>query len=196
MVTDRALADGARTDSLKDDTVYLASFFPRSSPFSNSQTKNRLDRKRLSQRIDTLNKENYEVLKEKVGPVLVLIHEMKQHPGGDQELLIYWQLGEFVSAERKTHRDSQAYLEYMMETLANDSGISEQELLAMARLYECHRVAATLSLQLTWAHYKILLSIEDDLQRQFYKSLAEENRWSPHELETAVKENLYGEKQK
>jgi hypothetical protein len=195
MVTDRALADEPRTGSRNDDTVYLASFFPKSSPFSHSQTKNRLDRKKLSQRIDTLNKENYRMFKEKIGPVLGLINELKQNPVRDQELLIYWQLGEFLFTERKTHRDNQAYQEYLIKTLANDSGIGEEELLAMARLYECHRVAATLSLQLTWAHYKVLLPIEDDLKRQFYKSLAEENRWSPHELEKAIKDNLYGEKQ-
>jgi hypothetical protein len=196
MVTGTALADGVGEGVWNDGEVYLASFFPKSSPFSNSQTKNRLDRKKMSQRIDALNREKYRVFKEKVGPVLELIREMKQNPVKDQALLIYWQLGEFLSAEWGSSRDDPAYREYLIKTLSNDVGIGEKELLAMTRLYECHRVAATLSLQLTWAHYKILLSIEDDLQRQFYKSLAEENRWSPHELETAVKENLYGEKQK
>jgi hypothetical protein len=195
MVTDRAPAGGARAGVPNDGTVCLASFFPKSSPFSSSQTKNRLDRKKLSQRIDTLNKENYKVFREKVDPVLGLIHEMKQNPEKDQALLIYWQLGEFISTERAAHRDNQAYQGYMIKTLADDAGVGEKELLSMARLYECHKVAATLSLQLTWAHYKVLLSIEDDSKRQIYKSLAEENRWSPSELEKAVKENLYGEKQ-
>lgn len=191
---DKSHADEARPGSQNDDMVYLASFFPRFSPFSHSQAKNRLDRKKLSQKIDTLSTENYRIFKEKIGPVLELIHEMKQNPEKDQALLIYWQIGELLFTEMETHTDKQAYREYMLKTLANDSGIDEKELLAMECLYERHRVAATLSLQLTWAHYKVLIPIADDQKRQFYKTLAEENRWSPNELEQAVKDNLYGGK--
>lgn len=50
---------------------------------------------------------------------------------------------------------------------------------------------ATLSQQLSWSHFKELLPVSDELEREFYAVLCKNERWSVRTLRERKKSMLY-----
>ncbi len=61
----------------------------------------------------------------------------------------------------------------------------------MRLLYQKYQKSQTLSDQLSWSHYIELLSIEDDLARQFYEKQCVSERWSVRELKRQINSALF-----
>lgn len=179
------------TNNRPNDPIYMASFFPRPSPFSHTRVKNRLNRKKISRKIDAVNKENYHEFHNNIKPVIDLILDMKTHPERYHRLLIFWQLGEHIFLEKMSHSDNTVYHEYLLEKLSADLSMAPSTLHSVELLYSRYRIAATLSQRLTWEHYQVLILIEDNRERDYYQNLSEENAWSPEELENAIRKQLY-----
>ena len=53
---------------------------------------------------------------------------------------------------------------------------------------------ATLSQQLTWSHFVVLLPIEDELKRDFYAAMCKSENWSVHVLRERKNSMLYERK--
>jgi hypothetical protein len=187
--TDHGHAD-QRTDP-KESPRYMASFFPRLAPFGRPGIKNRLNRKKVARKAEALNKKNYQDFCQKVTPVLSLIHDLAIHKDQVRQVLVFWQLGELIYAEKSAHKGNQAYYDLLIPSLVRDSGLSIQTIRDIERMYSLYRVVADLSLQLGWEHYIILISIDDKAERTFYQTRAVEKQWTSEELRRAVKNNLY-----
>lgn len=179
------------SDTPQKKPVYIATFFPRQSPFSHSQIKNRLNQKKMSQKIESVNNEKYRAFLKRVRPVIDLIEAMGTEPEPRQKVLTFWQLGEQIYREKTKHAENSAYLTYLTEALHADSGISQQTLGAIELLYRRYNVAATLSPQLSWDHYCVLMTIDDTAKRSYYQNLAIMKKWTPDELDNQVRENTY-----
>ncbi len=51
----------------------------------------------------------------------------------------------------------------------------------MIKFYEAfgdYNIVTTMSAQLTWSHFVELISIEDNLKREFYATMSSNERWS------------------
>lgn len=49
----------------------------------------------------------------------------------------------------------------------------------------------TLSAQLTWSHIKELISLEDNLKREFYATMCNTERWSVRTLRERISSMMY-----
>lgn len=83
------------------------------------------------------------------------------------------------------------YGEKVVEELAKElsdqygKGYSKRNLFRMVKFYEAftdYEIVTTLSALLTWSHFVELISIEDNLKREFYATLSSSERWSVRTL--------------
>lgn len=174
-----------------EEMIYIAGFFPRSSPFSNSRAKNRIGKKKWAVQAEADTREHYRLFLEKISKLTALINGMAEDPEPYQQVLIFWQLGEQIAREKALLEENTAYHQFLMENLSNDTGIEQGRLIQIELFYRRYAVAATLSMQLAWKHYEILINIENESIRRFYQSLAVEKKWSPEELASQIRKNLY-----
>ena len=94
--------------------------------------------------------------------------------------LLYWRIGQRINRELlKEQRAS--YGDQVMAKLAKElsklygRGWSKRNLANMCQFAQCYpdmEIVQTLSAQLSWSHFVLLLSLKDSLQRDFYAELA------------------------
>lgn len=71
------------------------------------------------------------------------------------------------------------------------SGYTERNLEMMRKFYRTFPIPHTLCAQLSWSHYRILISIKDDKSREFYLNEAIQKRLSVRELEREIHNITY-----
>ena len=84
----------------------------------------------------------------------------------------YWQLGERIVREELKNEERAGYGKYLITNLARDLDIIRQELYRIVKFYRLYEIVATVSRQLSWSHYELLIEVRDDKQRAFYQNKA------------------------
>lgn len=112
---------------------------------------------------------------------------------------LYWQIGQRINQEI-LRGERAAYGKQVVGTLAKHlnrefgRGFSEKQLRRMmqfADVFPEHEIVATLGRQLSWSHFKQLITMKDPIQRQFYSQMCRIERWSVRELASRVDSMLY-----
>lgn len=113
--------------------------------------------------------------------------------------LLYWEIGKCIQNEilkRKkaeygkqivTNLSQQLILEY-------GSGWSERQLwycLNIAEVIQDKLILHTLCAELTWSHFRIILTIKDSLKRDFYIELCRAEQWSVRQLQERINSQLF-----
>jgi predicted nuclease of restriction endonuclease-like (RecB) superfamily len=100
--------------------------------------------------------------------------------------LLYWQIGQRIRNE-VLQGERAGYGEQIVSTLANQleadygRGFSVKNLRHMLRFAETFSdgsIVLTLSRQLAWSHFLVLIYLKDPLQRDFYSQMCAQERWS------------------
>lgn len=103
-----------------------------------------------------------------------------------EKAISYWRIGESISRHLLENKDRADYGKRLFFRLAQDLNIKERLLYKIVQFYEVFpNLPARANLE--WAHYRILMSIEDRQKRQLYTKQADRLRLSTRELEEAVK---------
>ena len=71
------------------------------------------------------------------------------------------------------------------------SGFKKTNLKAMRKFYECFPIGQTLSDQLNWSHYQLIMRIENPVARDYYINEVITRQLSVRELERLIKTNTY-----
>lgn len=58
-------------------------------------------------------------------------------------------------------------------------------------LYPDNKIVHTLCSQFTWSHIRILITIKDELKREFYIQIFKHERWSVRILQNRINSMLY-----
>ncbi len=113
--------------------------------------------------------------------------------------LLYWQVGNRIN--REVLGDERArYGEQVMATLADHlthtygRGWSKRNLANMCLFAQCYpgvEIVQTLSAQLSWSHFVLLIGLKDSLQRDFYSELCRLERWSVRQLQERIQSMLF-----
>ena len=108
--------------------------------------------------------------------------------------LLYWRIGrriqtEVLGSERAEY--GMKIVSTLSRQLVDDygSGFSYSALTRMVRFAEVFpdaEIVATLSQQLGWSHFKEIIPIKDELQRDFYAEMCRVERWSVRTLRTKI----------
>lgn len=114
--------------------------------------------------------------------------------------LMYWHIGdrinrEVLGGERATYgKQIIAQLAQNLQAEYGNGSFSEKHLRQMMRFAEVfpdEKIVYTVCRQLTWSHIRLLVPMEDRLQREFYASMASDQRWSVRTLKAKIDGMLY-----
>lgn len=114
--------------------------------------------------------------------------------------LMYWRIGDRINREilrgKRAAYGKQIIIQLALnlQTEYGSGSFSEKHLRQMMRFAEAfpsEKIVYTLCRQLTWSHIRLLVPMEDKLQREFYASMAADQRWSVRTLKTKINSMLY-----
>ena len=117
----------------------------------------------------------------------------------DAMVSLYWGIGKRLSEEitgvNKPEYGKRVVLE-ISKRLSGDygSGFDKPAISRMINFYQefpDYEKVVTLSQQLTWSHFLVLLPIKDELQRDFYAAMCKNENWSVRTLRERKKSMLY-----
>ncbi|MDK9417502.1 PDDEXK nuclease domain-containing protein [Vibrio parahaemolyticus] len=129
--------------------------------------------------------------------VAALIRTAKQRAAAainNEITLLYWQVGNRIRQE-VLGGERADYGKQVIATLASEltaqygKGWSKRNLAQMVKFAEVftdEQIVQTLSAQLSWSHFVILCAIDDPLKRDFYTSMAMQERWSTRTLDERI----------
>jgi len=108
----------------------------------------------------------------------------------------YWEIGEQIY-KACGENDRAAYgknlLEYISVHLTSEfgQGYTVRNLRAMRQFYCCFPIRHTLCAELSWSHYRLLMRITDEKEREFYTEECAKSAWSVRQLERQIHTMYY-----
>lgn len=106
-------------------------------------------------------------------------------------VLAYWQIGKMI-VEKQGGAGRAKYGDGLIKELSTQmtkdfgKGFTITNLKYMRQFYLEYPKSHSLRDQLSWTHYRLLLSLEDENARDFYVKEAIENNWSTRQLEREI----------
>jgi endonuclease YncB( thermonuclease family) len=104
----------------------------------------------------------------------------------------YWEVGKRISEDGLTR--NAGYGDAILEDLSEELAIDLTTLRRSVYFFQTYK-GATSSTNLSWSHYKYLLPINDDQERQWYEQKAGQENWNVLRLSKAIKEKRYAQSQ-
>ena len=110
------------------------------------------------------------------------------------QILLYWNIGARIRQDILRHKRA-GYGEMIVSTLAvrlsrdYGSGFTRASIFRMiqfAERFSDQSIVATLSQQLGWSHFVELITVEDQLKRDFYAEICRIERWSVRDLREKI----------
>ncbi len=136
-----------------------------------------------------------------------LIHEIKSLIARAKEgairsvdhhrTVMYWHIGERIFNEEQQGKDRADYGNYLIKYLSEQlqpeygSGFSVRQLERYRQFYRTFPIASSLRTQLSWTHYKLLLSIDNEDKREYYIAETVKNNWSVRQMERQINSQLF-----
>lgn len=129
-----------------------------------------------------------------------IISEARQkavHSVNFERVMMYWRIGERIFEEEQKGEKRAEYGTALIKNLSKQlkaefgSGFSARNLEMMHLFYRTFPNTQTLSAQLSWSHYTLLLSIKNRDKREFYIAETKKNNWSVRQLERQINSQLY-----
>lgn len=99
---------------------------------------------------------------------------------------VYWKIGERIWRETIKEQNRSAYGATLLEFLAKDIEISLARLQNMVQFYKCYPYNQHLSGELTWNHYRKLITLPDEKVRRYYEIQAIIHHWTIRDLEKSI----------
>lgn len=113
--------------------------------------------------------------------------------------LLFWRIGHRIHTEVLAGQRA-GYGEEILPTLATQlsldygRGFGEKNLRRMVKFavtFPDEPIVATLSRQLSWSHFVLLLALKEPMQRDYYAQMAGAERWSVRTLRERIDSMLY-----
>lgn len=132
-----------------------------------------------------------------VTEVTAIILQAKQRAAvsiNSELTLLYWQVGQRINQEvlGGERADYGKQVIVSLSKLLNAQfgrGWSQrniEQMVKFANVFPDVGIAQTLSAQLSWSHFVILCSLDDSIKRDFYITMAIQERWSTRTLDERI----------
>ena len=114
--------------------------------------------------------------------------------------MMYWHIGERINREvLGNHRADYgkqivSAVSTQLQTEYGRKGFETRSIWRMmqfAQLFPDYKIVSAVSTQITWSHVVEILPLKDELQREFYLTLAASERWSIRQLRKEIDGMLY-----
>jgi len=107
----------------------------------------------------------------------------------------YWEIGRQIMEVQEGQRAEYGtgLIKYLAERLTNEfgKGFDESSLRRMRQFFQVFPIRATLSHELSWSHYRLLMRIDNEPRREFYLKECAESNWSSRQLERQINSFYY-----
>ncbi|SHL13881.1 Predicted nuclease of restriction endonuclease-like (RecB) superfamily, DUF1016 family [Chitinophaga jiangningensis] len=114
-----------------------------------------------------------------------------------QRTLMYWHIGKRIFEEEQKGKERADYGVYLIKYLSEQlqpeygSGYSVRQINLYRQFYRMFPIVHTLCAQLSWSQYKLLLSVDNESERDFYIAETVKNNWTVRQLERQIYSSLY-----
>jgi predicted nuclease of restriction endonuclease-like (RecB) superfamily len=114
-----------------------------------------------------------------------------------ERVLMYWHIGQRIFLEEQEGKDRADYGKFLIKTLSEQlqpefgSGFSYRQINLYRQFYRVFPIVHALRAQLSWTHYKFLLSLDNQNKIEFYIAETIKNNWSSRQLERQIHSNLF-----
>ncbi|KTD36023.1 hypothetical protein Lnau_1007 [Legionella nautarum] len=111
----------------------------------------------------------------------------------------YWNVGRLIIEHEQQGAKHATYGEYQLKHLSKQlqsefgKGFNERNLRRMRTFYLAYPIWTAVRSELSWTHYRALLSVENKVAREWYMKEAIEQSWSTRALERQI-DKLYYER--
>ncbi len=111
-------------------------------------------------------------------------------------VVAYWNIGKLI-VEDELHWNRADYGKAVLKNLSErltvefGKGFDERELRKMCQFYRCFEIRDTLRPELSWSHYRRLLSVENEKARVWYMNEAADSVWSTRQLDRQISTLYY-----
>ena len=136
--------------------------------------------------------EGYADILEDISSLLERAHYQAYKAIDNLRVQTYWQIGERIVRGELEHKERADYGKRLVEGLAEDLRLDRRLLYRIVRFYRINPIVVTVSPQLSWSHYEVLITIEENRIRRFYEHQTIQNRWSVRALRKELKGDLFG----
>lgn len=112
-------------------------------------------------------------------------------------LITYWHIGRLIVEDEQEGAERAAYGKEALKELSNrltaefGKGFDITNLRKMRQLYSRFPIRDSVSLELSWTHYRHLLKVDDEQARQWYLEEAIKENWSTRALERQINSFYY-----
>ena len=99
-----------------------------------------------------------------------------------------WEIGQLIDAHVLQHKERADYGEKVLKRLSDDLGMSHTELKYMLQFYRAYPIRPPAD-QLSWAHFRELLSVNDSQERQAVAEQAVKEKWTRDKTREEIKKH-------
>lgn len=124
--------------------------------------------------------------------------EKAYHAVNKELVTLYWNIGEYVSQQVNANIWGKSVVnelsKFIKQVEPNISGFSPQNIWRMKQFFETYKDVSklsTLSRELNWSQNLVLLGVKEELEKEFYFTMAIKEKWSVRELERQIKTSYY-----
>lgn len=114
-----------------------------------------------------------------------------------ERVMMYWNVGRKIFDEEQQGKERADYGKYIIKFLSEElqpkfgSGYSIRQLNWYRQFYRTFPIVSAVRTQLSWTHYKLLLSFDNQDKRDFYIAETEKNNWGARQLERQINSQLF-----
>jgi len=114
-----------------------------------------------------------------------------------ERVLMYWNIGKRIFEEEQHGKDRAIYGERLIPYLSDQlvplfgNAFSARNLNYFRQFHRLFPIVNALRSQLTWTHYRLMLSFDPEDKRAFYIEEAIKNNWTARQLERQIGSQLY-----
>lgn len=134
--------------------------------------------------------------------IVTLIQSAKGHVAREYnstQVYLAWFIGKRIEDELLQHKRAdygERLIESISETLSQKygAGYTRSSIFRMIKFYRYfsdERIVSTLSRQLSWSHFILICTMEDELKRTFYAEMCRVQKWSVRGLKKQIDSMLY-----
>ncbi|AUD02096.1 PDDEXK nuclease domain-containing protein [Spirosoma pollinicola] len=111
--------------------------------------------------------------------------------------LMYWHIGRVIVEDEQQGQERATYGKALIKNLSIQlvaeygENFSSRNLQLSRQFYLTFPIVNSVSSQLTWTHYKVLVRLDDTSKRAFYMAETEKNAWTVRQLERQINSLLY-----
>ncbi len=111
-------------------------------------------------------------------------------------LATYWEIGKKIVEFEQSGKKRAAYGTQLLKSISRDlselgKGFSVDNLEKMRGFYLIFKKSETLSRNLTWSHYSLLMRLKNSTTREFYSIECSKEGWSVRQLERQIDSMLF-----